>query len=283
MGPGAEPRVLAQGPVLHVVAAGPAGPGKIGDLVLLIPQGPQPLHRPQVHIRLGVVVRQVHLLLHVPQGGALLHLQPVAAQVLRLQGRRPLQGVPPPRQVLAGQAVDEIQGEAFDPGPPGRGCGLLRLGEGVGPAQRAQHTVVRRLHPQGQPVHPGPAQGAEGPPVPGAVRVGLQGDLRVPGQAVVLFYGFEDLPQPLLPQIGRGAAAQVHAVHGVGGGPLGDLRQLAAEGGDVAVHPVLGPGQGVEVAVDALALAEGDVDIQAQGLDGLFHVRSPRWLMSPPL
>ena len=40
------------------------------------------------------------------------------------------------------------------------------------------------------------ARDAEGPPVPGAVRVGLQGDLRVPGEAVVLFHGFEDLPQP---------------------------------------------------------------------------------------
>ena len=135
----------------------------------------------------------------------------------------------------------------------------------VGPAQGAQLAVVGGLDPQAQPVHPRPPQGAQRPPVPGAVRVGLHGDLRVTGQAVVSADGFQNLPQTPRPQAGGGAG----------------LRQLEAEGGDVAVHLVLRPRQGVEVAVDALAFAEGDVDIQSQGLVLLFHAYHLGGKLSP--
>src|SRR5699024_1435904 len=72
------------------------------------------------------------------------------------------------------------------------------------------------------------------------------------------------------PQIAGRAAAEVHRVHQMVGGEGGGLRQMGAEGVGIRIHPVLGPGQGVEVAVDALAPAEGDVEIQAQrGRSGL--------------
>ena len=48
----------------------------------------------------------------------------------------------------------------------------------------------------------------------------------------------------------------------MGGGVGGDLRQLAAQDGDIAVHLPLAARQGVEVAVNALALAERDMNIQ---------------------
>ena len=79
------------------------------------------------------------------------------------------------------------------------------------------------------------------------------------------------MPQALLSQPGGGAAAEVDGVHLMGGGVGGDLRQLAAQDGDIAVHLPLAVGQGVEVAVDALALAEGDMDIQPKGLVLFFH------------
>ena len=70
-----------------------------------------------------------------------------------------------------------------------------------------------------------------------------------------LFHGFQQVRQPLLPQIAGGAAAEIHRVH-----------QMAQQRGGVGVHFLLAVGQGVEIAVGALAFAEGDVQIQAQCL-----------------
>ena len=69
------------------------------------------------------------------------------------------------------------------------------------------------------------------------------------------------------------AAAEIHRIHPIRGGQASGraLLQVAAQGGHVAIHLPLRPGQGVKVAVNALALAEGDMDVNAQGLGGLFH------------
>ena len=47
----------------------------------------------------------------------------------------------------------------------------------------------------------------------------------------------------------------------------------------IGVHPVLPPRQGVEVAVVALAAAEGDVDIKAQFFRHWRHLVSIAWIL----
>ena len=83
--------------------------------------------------------------------------------------------------------------------------------------------------------------------------------------------GFQNLHQPPFSQVAGGAAAEIDGVHRVPGGKGSRLRQVGAEGVRVVAHAALVPGQGVEVAVDAFLLAEGNVDVQPQGLDGGFH------------
>ena len=228
---------------------------------MLVPRRRQALGRPEVHVRLEVVVGQFELPLALPQGGALLHLQAVAAQVLRLQGQDFLHRGLPALHALARQAVDQVQGQVADL-PPADGLHRrLRLGEGVDPADGPQLPVVGGLNPQGDPVDPRPAQGADRPFVRQTVRVGLQGDLRVLRHLVAVKHGFQYFLQPLHPQVGGGAAAKVHRVHRVGPAPGGQLLQLPDQGGHVPVHGSLRPRQGVEVAVDAFAFAEGDVDV----------------------
>ena len=81
-----------------------------------------------------------------------------------------------------------------------------------------------------------------------------------------LFHGFQQVRQPLLPQIAGGAAAEIHRVHRVSGTAGRHLLQMAQQRGGVGVHFLLAVGQGVEITVGALAFAEGDVQIQTQCL-----------------
>ena len=116
-----------------------------------------------------------------------------------------------------------------------------------------------------------PPQRPEGLPVPGAVGVGLQRDLGVGIHVIVLLYGFQQLHQPLLPQIAGGAAAKVHCVHQMLRRLRGHLDQVALQCRRVGVHAILPPGEGVEVAVGAFGPAEGDVQIQPQRMRLLGH------------
>ena len=85
VGAGAEAGVFPQGPVFQVVAGFPARPGKVGDLILPVAVAQQIVHGVQIHIRLGLIIGEVRGVPAGIEGGALLHLQAVAAQVLRRQ------------------------------------------------------------------------------------------------------------------------------------------------------------------------------------------------------
>ena len=96
---------------------------------------------------------------------------------------------------------------------------------------------------------------------------------------IALFHRFQQLRQPLLPQIAGGSAAEIHRVHRLPGAAGRHLLQMADEGGGIGVHLLLAVGQGVEIAIGTLALAEGDMQVQAQCL---FHQASSfpvRWIM----
>ena len=279
VGPRPEADVGPAHPVFQIVPGLEARPGEVGNLILAVARRRQPLHRPKIHIRLLVVVGELLPPHHpVVQGSARLHLEAVAAQVLRLQLQHLLHGVPPPRHILVGQAVDQIQADVFDLGLSGCGHRPLGLLEGMGAVQAVQLTVVGGLDAQGDTVYPRPPEGLKHLLIH-TVRVALHGNLRVLGQIEALGHGFEHLPQPLLPVKAGGAAAEVYSVHlpapGEGRGLLhmGEQRLL------VVVHPALLPRQGVEVAVVALAAAEGDMDIKAQFFRHWRHLVSVAWIL----
>ena len=253
--------------------------GEVGNLVLLIPVLAQQLHGVEVHIRLQVPVRQAQALPPVIQRRPLLQLQPVAGDVPGGQHQGVGQGVFPLLQGLVRQTVDQVQADVVQPGLAAGGHGVLHLLPGVNPAQPPQGLVIRGLHPQGDAVEARPAQGPQSPPVPGAVGVGLQGDLRPVPDPALLLHGFQQGNKPLVAQIAGGAAAEIDGVHPVVlhlGGHLGDV---PGQGRGIGVHLLLAMGQGVKIAIGALGLAEGNVQIQAQGAVAvdhrLFHISSP--------
>ena len=191
--------------------------------------------------------------------------------MLRLEGQGVGEGLFPLLHGLPRQAVNEVQTHVREFGPPAGGHGLLHLLPCVDAAQGPETGVVRGLDPQGDAVEARPPQRPEGLPVSGAVGVGLQCDLGVGIDVIVLLYGFQQLRQPLLPQIAGGAAAKVHRVHRMLRRLRGHLDQVALQCRRVGVHAILPPGEGVEVAVGAFGPAEGDVQIQPQRMRLLGH------------
>ena len=188
------------------------------------------------------------------------------------------QGVFPLLHSLVRQTVDQVQADVVQPRLAAGGHGVLHLLPGVDPAQPPQGLVVRGLHPQGDAV--------EAPLPEGSCHfggdgdgVGLQGDLRPVPDPALLLHGFQQGNKPLVAQIAGGAAAEIDGVHPVVlhlGGHLGDV---PGQGRGIGVHLFLAMGQGVKIAIGALGLAEGNVQIQAQGAIAvdhrLFHISSP--------
>ena len=264
----AEAGVLVHVPVFQVVAGGEAGPGEVGDLVLLIAVLGQGVHGGEVHLRLLVIVGERLLLPAEVEGRALLQLQAVAADVLGVEGQHLRQRVQPLIQRLTRQAVDQVHAQVADAGLADGLGRLFDLVEGVDAPDAAQQRVVGGLDAQGDAVHPGAAQGTQGLYIAGGVRVGLHGDLRVTAEAVAFADGREDGLEAGCAQVGGRAAADIHRVYQMGGGLGGDLLQMAHQGGGVSVHFLLAVGQGVKIAVAAFLPAEGDVDVQPQRLRG---------------
>ena len=108
VGAGAEPGVLAQRPVFQVVAGLPACPGEVGNFVLLVAVAGQIVRGIKVHIGLGLVSRQVGGIPTGVKGRPFLHLQSVAAQMLRRQIHGGGEVFLPPLHGLPRQAVDEV-------------------------------------------------------------------------------------------------------------------------------------------------------------------------------
>ena len=264
MRPRPEAGVLLHAPVFQIVAGFLTGLGEIGDLVLLVAHLAQRRHGVQVHIRLRVVVRQRQRLPLLPQGRTLLQLQTVAGKMLRPQRHGVRQRPLPVLHGLPRQAVDQIQTQICELRLPRRHHRLLHLLIGVYPPDAPQQGVVGGLHAEGQTVEARPPQLPQLLPVPGAVGIGLQRDLRVPCHVVPPKHRLQDTAKPRRTQIAGRAAAEIHRIHLHPGGAGRYLLQMAQQRRRVGVHLLLAVGQRVEVAIGALGLAEGDVDIQPQ-------------------
>ena len=242
----------------------PAGFGKVGDLILTKARPLEQFHGFEVKVGLGVLVGEEEPCLHLTgQGGTGFHLQAVAGDVFRLQGQGGAEGLLPGFQALARQAVDEIKAEVVDLGPAQLRRGQLHLAGGVDAVDAAQLPGVGGLHPQRDPVDPGPAQGSHGAGVH-AVGVALEGDLRLPAHGEAALKIEQQLPDALGAVIGGGAAAEVDGVDRPALHQGGPAFELGEEGLLVEVHLFLPARQGVEVAVVTFAPAKGDVDVKSQ-------------------
>ncbi|MPN31035.1 hypothetical protein SDC9_178506 [bioreactor metagenome] len=173
-------------------------------------------------------------------------------------------------QGLTGQAVHQVQVEAFEVagGQLDGGPGLVIV---VDAPQRLEVARVEALDAQGQSRHPGGGEGGELAGLGGA-RIGLQGDLGPRSQGQSRPHRAEQALQGGTGEQAGGAAADEDGTHR----PPPHQGQGRFQVGDQGIHiGVFGnradaaPGLvGVEVAVGALAHAPGHVDVQRQGRRG---------------
>ena len=240
-------------------------PAEVGNLILLKAPAPEGLHRGQVHIRLGVVIGERRVVPHLIQRRALLHLQAVAADVLRVQLQHIVQGVLPGLQGLPRQAVDQIHGDIPEACLADALEGADRLGVGVGPTNFLEDFVVVALDAQADPVEALGPEPVEQPVVDG-IGVCLEGDLRIGGDIEAAPDGGEKDRQSVGPKEAGRAAAKVDGIHLVIGRQSPRLLDMVADRVQIAVQKVIVLGrQRIKVAILALTAAEGHVDVNAQG------------------
>ena len=203
---------------------------EVGDLVLVIARLFQALNHPEIHIRLIVVACKGVVLPPVIKGRPLLDLQAVAAEMVRLQLEHFLHAVLPIRHGLAGEAEDQVQTEVAHARLAGQRDRLYRLSKAVGPADGPKLRIIGGLDPQRQPIHPRPADPFQQGQVY-AVGVGLHGDLAVPGEMIVPLHRPQEGGNPLCPQNGGCAAANVDRVHDAAFRLRGRLLQVGGKCG----------------------------------------------------
>ena len=180
----------------------------------------------------------------------------------RSQGGQTAQGVPPLVQGLAGEAVDEVQVDVVKScladSPEGRN-GLVGV---VATAQQVKQVVIQGLHPDTDTVYAlgQQAGGLSGNhQVPG---VGLDGNFRVGAEGKVLADGLHNPVQKTVGKVGGRTTAEEDGVDGrvvQGPRPRGKLGQQGVQEG---VHEGFYALIGVEIAVGALGLAEGDMNVE---------------------
>ena len=185
--------------------------------------------------------------------------------MLGVEPEHVLQGVFPVLQGLAGQAVHQIQGDV----PEARLADALHGGDGlgivVGAAQLLEKSIVVGLDAHAHPVEalrPHPVEEFIGD----GVGIALEGDLRLRGNVEIPPQSGHDDGNGVAAEVAGGAAAEVDGVHPVAGSQGAGLLDVGADSVQIAVHQgVVLAGHGVEVAVGALTLAEGHVDVNTQG------------------
>ena len=127
-------------------------PGKIGDFILAEAVALQNFDTGQVHIRLGIVVGKLGIFPVFIQGRTLLHLQTVAADMLRIQCQHMLQGILPLPQGLTGKTVHQIHADIPETGLTDPVESSHSLTVGVGTAQLLQQFIIVGLNAQTYPV-----------------------------------------------------------------------------------------------------------------------------------
>ena len=180
-----------------------AGPGPVGDLLPAIAGGGEdrvgPLVAPGLRVLVGMA-RRVR-----GQWRAGLDGEAVGAEVRRRVREREhlFERGGPVGVALRGGAEDEIEVPGGEPGCRHGGRDGLGGARHVAPAEAGQHVVLRRLQPEGDSGHPGPAVGAE-VGVVGVLGIALDGDLGIGAARDRV----EDAAQRVGVQAGRGAPSE---------------------------------------------------------------------------
>ncbi len=263
VGAAADPQIVAEAPVVEVVAALVARLGIGRDLVLLIALGGQHGVALLVDVPQGVVFRQLGRL-----GGkrrVRLYGELIPGEVRRRAVDGLLQVIEGIVQALIRQAVHQIQVEGGKRDGVGQFGGLARFLGAVDAAEAGQLLLLEALHPDGDAVDAGPLEAGELVRLHRA-RVGLHGDLAVRRQGNACAHPVQQGLHGRHGEQARRAATDKDGGERPSLGPVQILLQILQQGRhvlEVGQFPLLGVG--VEVAIGALLDTPGHVDIEGEG------------------
>ena len=219
-----------------------------------------------VHVRgeVGVGLGDLAELYATVHRRAGLQRQAVGGEVVGSQLQGLLQRGLPLAEGLVREAVHEVDAEVGEAGAPGGNHRVPGLGGVVAAPQGRQVAVVERLDADAEPVEAAVQPGLE-PCLVQVARVGLQGDLGVRVQREGVADSAHDGAYVVSGQVGRRAAAEEDRADRGAAGQVAPEVNLALQRLRIAGHQRLNAFVGVEVAVGALGLAEGDVDVERDG------------------
>ena len=271
---GADAQVRQAAPVGEVVDALPARLRPVRYLVLPQSRFRERRLRAEVHLRRKIRVglgrpSEAHVRL---QRGAGFQRESVSGEVVRAQPDGLLDGALPHGDRLPGQAEHEVDAHVVEPRVAGVARGLRGACGVVASSEHREFGVVERLHPDGDAVEARIAHGGEA--FGGAVAgVRLQRRLGVDRQPEGGADRIHQAPEVGRREVGGRAAAEEDAGERRSVEPRAPLLDLASERRHVGGHERLDARVGVEVAVGALGLAEGDVHVEREpAAEGRLHV-----------
>ena len=164
---------------------------------------------------------------------------------------------------LAGQAVDQIQGQVVEFSFSGQFCGMVGLMWGVDAMDGSQLLRLCGLHSKRQAVDTCIPQNAQGTQIH-TVRVALHSDFCALFNLKKFVDGGQQLLQTFSSIEAGCSSAKIDTVYRDALSQGGCLLQVGQKGLLILIHLVFLPGQGVEIAVVALAAAERNVDVNTK-------------------
>ena len=202
------------------------------------------------------------LLQHAPQRCTLLITERIGAQMLHIQCQSLAHIGLPLLHRLRGQSVDEVYTHIADAVP---GClfhsanGLLR---GVAATYKAKQSVVKTLHAHAQAVDGRMGERCK-PLGSHVIGIGLHSNLGIGIHREEATNLVENAGQRLDRQLAGCSAAYIYRMYARERQFITAHAQLCQECINIARLPFLPFGGGIEVAIDASPLAEGDVYVYA--------------------
>ncbi|GBE43770.1 hypothetical protein BMS3Bbin10_01851 [bacterium BMS3Bbin10] len=279
---GTDARIFAAAPIDEIMPAFLARRRVTGNLVSREPGALAQLLGRLIEdpARLLVRAEELAALLQRREGRAGLYGQLIQREMRgrHLQGAR--QFLAPRLRRLAGAGIDEVERNALEI----VFCNTKRAERLIcvmGPPQRLEAGIVKRLDAEGNPVHAARPEAREAVRLD-AGRVRLQSNFNVPAKGPVAGDALQYRGGGFGPHARGRAAAEEDAEHLARAGQLPHMVQLRQIGGEKpGLVDAAMTDMGIEIAIGAFGLAEGPMDINREAGAGLcFPLRI---LLPPPL
>ena len=259
-----EAEIFVTVPVFQVVARLSARQREIADFVLRVSLRIEVLDRPEVHIRLGILIGKDKLVSVLEQWRSRLKLQVVERDMLDAEPCDVPQ-IPHERiHRLSRDTEHEVYADVVKSRFTRHPVRLLEIGTRMDARQCAKLAVVAALKPDAESVHPRTAQFFQ------HIRsescgIRLDRELRICRKIEVFTYTAYELHEKLCREHGRRSSADIDRITDTVGGAVAVILHMEEQRLHIMLHDLLpGGNKRIKVAVRALAPAERYVKIQSE-------------------